>query len=342
MQSIVILCNPSLLCPQNMINSRYIDDLGQQLVKSVYYKLVCIFALLCTPVYAANEEQANVGAWSLGVNVGVGQRSAFIIGQDDLDIYLLPDFHYYGERLFFDNGTLGYTFHEQEEFAFSLIAEINPYGLYFEQSAFGESFNTLYLSKFSGISGEATEGDSEGLNGVITTTPGNPTSPSTSGPGFGHNANTDSYNLPKPDLSADIGFLANWFLTNNQDISIKLVRDISSKHSGVRAKFNWSFKHQISQIKLRTNIGFDWLDTDSSNYYFGLSPENTNFQTSHYETKSSINPFISISATMPLTPNMSLIAHLKYLKLDSAISASPLTSQGYTVTQFAGIHYKFW
>lgn len=308
-------------------------------MKSIGYKLVCLCALFGAVFANANEEQADVGAWSLGVNLGLGQRSAFITGQDDLDIYLLPDFHYYGEQWFLDNGTLGYTLSEQNQYALSLIAEVNPYGLYFEQSAFGESFTPLYLFSPNAISGEATEEDAGDLHGFVST---GPVDPSSEHPNSGNNLKGDAYQLPKPDLSLDFGIQGNWFLADNQDITFKLVSDISSKHSGYRAKFNWSLRHQISEVKLRLNIGFDWLSADASNYYFGISPEQSSSQMSHYETGSTVNPFVSVTGSLPLTKNISLVAHLKYLKLDSAITNSPLTSQGHSVTHFAGIHYKFW
>lgn len=310
-------------------------------MKSLGYKLACILTLLCSFSSTATLEQVDVGAWSLGVNIGIGQRSAFITGQDDLDIYLLPNFHYYGEQFFFDNGTLGYTFQDQENFALSFIGELNPYGLYFEQSAFGESFNSLYLLDSSSINGGTTEENNQGSN-LVSTDPGTPSSGNPNAPDFGPSFNNDAYSLPKPSLSLDAGIQANWFLTNNQDLTVKFVRDISNEHSGFRGKFNWAVKRQLSQVKMRLNLGFDWLDNKASNYYFGISPDDINFNSAQYQTGSSINPFIAVTANIPITRNMSFIAHLKYLKLDSAIADSPMTSQSYSVTHFAGIHYKFW
>ena len=143
-------------------------------MNSVIAKFVCLFALLSSSLTIANEEQADIGAWSIGVNLGIGQRSAFITGQDALDIHVLPSFYYYGEHWFLDNGTLGYTFEQQEDYAFSFIGEVNPYGLYFEQSAFGESFNSLYLLSPNSVSGEGTDGSSEDLKGLVTTDPSDP------------------------------------------------------------------------------------------------------------------------------------------------------------------------
>lgn len=309
-------------------------------MKSLGYKLSCILLLLCSLSSIATQEQVDVGAWSLGVNVGIGQRSAFITGQEDLDIYLLPDFHYYGEQLFFDNGTLGYTFKDQNNYAFSVIGELNPYGLYFEQSAFGESFNSLYLLDSNSINGEATESSDQGT--LISTDPGSPSFGNPNAPDFGPSISNNVYSLPTPSISLDAGIQANWFLTSQQDVTVKLVRDVSNKHSGFRAKFNWAVKQQFGHVKMRVNLGFDWLDNKASNYYFGISPEHVGFNSAQYQTGSSINPFMSVTASIPITQNTSFIAHLKYLKLDTAIANSPMTNQSYSVTHFAGIHYKFW
>ena len=311
-------------------------------MKSFAAKLACILSLLISSYAFANDGQADVGAWSIGINAGLGQRSAFITGQDDLDIYLLPDIHYYGEQFFFDNGTLGYTLSEQQDFAFSLIGELNPYGLYFEQSAFGESFNSLYLLNSRSIAGESSEANSEQPNGLVTTDPNSLVFGTSEEPSIGDHFSGDVYNLPKPDLSIDLGVQGNWFFSDNQSITVKLVKDVSSKHSGFRAKFNWSMHQRIAQVKLNLSLGFDWLSEDASNYYFGISPQSPEFAGRGYKTGSSTNPFVAITGSYPISKKLSLVAHLKYLKLDADIADSPITSESYTLTHFAGIHYKFW
>lgn len=310
-------------------------------MKFAWLKFVSISSLLfCSFAWAESaqdaNEQADIGSWSFGINIGFGQRSTFITGQDDVDIFVLPDIHYYGEQFFFDNGTLGYTLAESENHVFSVITELNPYGLYFEQSAFGESFNSLYLFDQAGTSvSESFTDDSQ----LVTSAPDDDT---TNNNAFDQESRSTSYNWPRPDLSLDFGIQHNWFISATQDITVKLARDISGEHSGFRGKFTWSLKHQLPSVKLRLNLGFDWLDNKSSNYYFGLSPTPLELQDNQYELGSSINPFVSITASTPITKHLSLISHLKYLKFDSSIADSPVTNGKHAVTYFAGIHYKFW
>ncbi len=305
-------------------------------VNSVWLKLISVGSLLFTSFTWAETEHADVGSWSFGVNLGLGQRSTFITGQDDVNIFVLPDVHYYGEQLFFDNGTLGYTLKETENHVFSAITELNPYGLYFEQSALGESFNPLFLvDQGAQVSSELFEDESR----VVTESPIDAENANNS---FDQGSDYPSYSLPKPDLSLDLGMQHNWFINESQNVTIKLVADVTNRHSGFRGKFTWSTKHQIEAVRLKLNLGFDWLDSKSSNYYFGLVPTIAELENDKYELGSTINPYLSLTASIPLSEKMSLVSHVKYLKFDTDINHSPVTSKGYSLTHFAGIHYKFW
>lgn len=305
-------------------------------VNSVWLKLISVGSLLFTSLAWAETEHVDVGSWSVGVNFGLGQRSTFITGQDDVNIFVLPDIHYYGEQLFFDNGTLGYTLAETENHVFSAITELNPYGLYFEQSALGESFNPLFLvDQGAQASSELSSDDTR----LMTEPPADGTNVNNA---FEQERDYLSYSLPKPDLSLDLGVQHNWFINASQNVTIKVVADVSNRHSGFRGKFTWSKKHLLGSVRLKFNLGFDWLDSKSSNYYFGLVPTIAELENDKYELGSTINPYMSLTASIPLSEKMSLVSHVKYVKFDADINHSPVTSKGYSLTHFAGIHYKFW
>lgn len=307
-------------------------------VKSVWCKLIAISSLLLSCSLFANDEQADVGSWSFGVNLGLGQRSSFITGQDDVDILLLPNIHYYGDQLFFDNGMLGYTLLETKDQALSVVTELNPYGLYFDQSTFGETFNPLYLVTEPTL----TSADSFADETKLVTEP--PVHSDHNSSTFEQSLDSANYRLPKPSISLDFGVQHNWFISPTQSIAFKLVSDVSSKHSGHRGKLTWSMAHRIRSVSVKFNLGFDWLDHKSSNYYFGLHPDPAlvEFKNQQYKLGSSLNPFFSVTANMPLTENIAFVSHFKYVKFDTDIAHSPITSKAYSMTHFAGIHYKFW
>lgn len=305
----------------------------ESLVKFFWLKLIVIGSVLWSCYALAEDSQVDVDSWSIGVNLGLGQRSTFITGQEDVNIFLLPDIRFYSEKLFFDNGTLGYTFKETSEHVFSAITELNPYGLYFEQSAFGESFNPLFLVN------EASSDSSQGATRLVTELP---VSSDTEGNAFDQSVDYPNYSLPKPNISLDMGVQHNWFIADNQSVTIKLIKDVTGEHSGLRGKFTWSIKHEFEPVRVKLNMGFDWLDSKSSNYYFALTPDQSRLAHKNYQLGSNVNPFLSVTASMPLTKKMTLVSHIKYLKLDSEINQSPVTSKGYALTHFAGIHYKLW
>lgn len=284
---------------------------------------------------SATAGQVSINNWSIGVNVGFGQRTSFITGQDDLAIYLLPDIQYYGEQVFFDNGTLGYTLTESEQVSWSLITELNPYGLYFERSALGESFNPLFLVS----NNDEPQSFDSGRDIGLTAEP--PELSIATSPTLAERDGAMSYHWPKPSLSLDAGLQLNWFINQTQSITAKVVKDINSKHSGLRAKVTWSKLVQWQQLQLVSAIGAEYLDAKASNYYFALTPQDAEFKTQTYQMGGSINPFISLSLSRPINDSLKLVSHIKYMKLASGISDSPVTDRSYTATYFLGLNYQF-
>ena len=303
----------------------------------VIFCLACVAAPLLT---SAKEQSTEIGEWSLGLNFGLGKRSTFILNQEDLNFYILPDFHYYGEKLFFDNGTLGYTLYERQNYAFSAITELNPYGFYFDQSAFGESFDRLYVLQAENANIQSSDRVTSSDQFIVDESLadlGSVLGPTSDGE---YLVDRDALTkIHKPGFSLDAGLQLNWFF-QQQQVTVKLVTDVSSEHKGSRARINWVRSNKFGDLGMQWGIGFDWLDKATSSYYFAVNTSSTKTALSK-RLSDTINPFISLTTSYPLATNLFLVAHLKYLKLDSEISKSPIVNANHSVTQFMGLNYKF-
>lgn len=78
--------------------------------------------------------------WRLGIAVGYGERSNPLIQADDVPIIVDVDIAWFGKRAFFDNGDVGFTFHDGETATVSLVGRINSDRLFFTRA------NTRFVS----------------------------------------------------------------------------------------------------------------------------------------------------------------------------------------------------
>ena len=65
--------------------------------------------------------------------LGAGQRSNPLYDGDSFPMLILPDFSYYTESWFIDNGTVGYSLIQNDRFAASLVMRLNPEKGYFQR-----------------------------------------------------------------------------------------------------------------------------------------------------------------------------------------------------------------
>ena len=76
-----------------------------------------LIALGAAPAVAADESP-----WRLGVALGYGERSNPLAQSEDIPIVVDLDIAWFGERFFFDNGDLGFTFADNRLVTASVVA----------------------------------------------------------------------------------------------------------------------------------------------------------------------------------------------------------------------------
>ena len=69
--------------------------------------------------------------WRLGIALGYGLRTNPLVQSDDIPIIVDIDISWFGDRFFFDNGDLGFTFLDNEFVTTSLVGRINSDRVFF-------------------------------------------------------------------------------------------------------------------------------------------------------------------------------------------------------------------
>ena len=92
--------------------------------------LIFCSGLLVSSCHAENYNY-DVRKWDLTIGLGYGKSTNPFIGADDIPSYLSLDFSIYGKRFFFDNGELGFTVINKQNFGFNIIVTYNSERIYY-------------------------------------------------------------------------------------------------------------------------------------------------------------------------------------------------------------------
>lgn len=256
---------------------------------------------------ASQEVEAN--KWYLGVNTGAGVITNPLHGGKNLPLILLPEIAYYGEKWFFDNGRLGYAFHETSSHVFNVVAEFNPETRFFIDFHPSNVFALQTSSSFVN-STEKNELNAERIS---------------------------VNDISKRRWALDAG-LSYHYIHNNHIFSLQALADVSNVYKGTRSAVQWQTLQQIGQLELTPSLGVWYKSAKLNDYFYGLSAK----ETSHGKigVGSSWQPYAKIDARWPLSEGNSLRFHLAYYDY-SGVDDSPLFEHTYSMTAFIGFNHIF-
>lgn len=274
---------------------------------------------------------ATTNEWQIAIALGYGQIESAVLGQEDFNLYLVPSVSYYGEKVFFDNGTLGYSLKETAAHSFSLVSEINPHIAQFYGSHPSNIFviNSMGSSESEPSTGASNDSQDDGP------------------PSFIQDVRTH-LTLQQPDWSIDAGIQYNWFASNNSQIIGHYFIDVTGVHSGQRAAVSWAYTQPLSGVKawqknwsVSFNLGLEWLDKNTTQYYYGVDQRNTQFAYAYHQTDNALNHTVKISIQKALSKQLTLVALWKKQYFDSELANSPLIVNDAPTTYFMGVMYGF-
>lgn len=103
--------------------------------------LLALVLTISFAAFSANAEDSDVcsnstdcieiGRWDIGIALGYGNKSNPLKDFNDIPIYAVPTIAYYGDNWFFDNGNIGYTLTEGENYTINLVTAFSNDSAFF-------------------------------------------------------------------------------------------------------------------------------------------------------------------------------------------------------------------
>ena len=123
------------------------------------------------------------------------------------------------------------------------------------------------------------------------------------------------------------------FETHGITGQLDLLHEITGENHGNEVRAALGIPLIESSNSLTANAGFTWESAAVVNYYYGAPGV--------YQGGGSINPFVKLGYSRPLSGRWRLLAFVHCERLGNAIADSPIVNARYVVTAFAGANYAF-
>lgn len=265
-----------------------------------------------------NDECIAVGEWDISLGLGYGEIANPLYGGDDITLVLLPSIRYYGEKLFFERTTLGYSFIENDTFALSAITQPNRENAFFSRW----HANNIFVDSLRFESGNFTDQPET----ILVNQP----------------INIDVSKVQKRRWALDAGIQLNWFLADNMQAQVKILHDVNHVYSGFNAQF--AFSHQLvinPKTRLASSFGAYWLSANLTDYYYGIDWQDNLPSSVYHQGKSAFNPYLSVKMTYQFNANWQLTGRIYYERLDNNIQQSPLIDDDNVSSYYVALVYVF-
>lgn len=256
-----------------------------------------------------------VGHWNFSVALGAGVRTNPLVHGTDIPLVVIPQFSYYGKRVFIENLDVGVTLVEGDTQTFSLVASPGYDRVFFYRS----DLQNIFLGGLPGSSA-SPGGASASPGGANASTPGSPAQ------------KPEAF----PSRPRQVTYLAGpeWtFKSGGVSAQVDFLHEITGRNHGDEVRAALAVPMTRARNPVTVTVGLTWKSAAIVNYYYGAP--------NIYEGGSAVNPFVKLGYTRRLTPHWRLTALAQYEYLDKAIADSPIVAQHYVATVFAGATYEF-
>ncbi|ABZ75508.1 MltA-interacting MipA family protein [Shewanella halifaxensis HAW-EB4] len=263
-----------------------------------------------------NTDCIEVGRWDLGLALGYGNKSNPLKGYKDIPLYIVPTIAYYGDSWFFDNGNIGYTLAEGENYTVNLITTFSS------DSAFFYRWDPSNIFLFSGSSNQRA------VSPAISTF----SDRATPEPVIGELENRNFTYL---------GGAEAFIYTRFGIVHASVAHDILDVHGGLESKLKWFYNIPLDRWNFEFAAVLDWKSEEVVDYYYGVRPSESLYWNQKYQAESALNKSIEFTGQYLLTENWNLLLVARYTDIADEIVDSPLVDKDYTTTYFVGAAYRF-
>lgn len=260
-----------------------------------------------------------VASWQISLAMGAGYRSNPLYGGHNWPLWLMPDFSYYDEHFFFDNGTVGYSWSLQPDLTLSLVSRLNEEHGFFRRHSAVNLFQSPMISDV-GIAGPAQK--------------------------FMLRKELSIAQVDKRPMALDAGLQLNWFLSGVH-LTLNWWHDVSQQYDGQHLKLAVSkgWQHWTGHWQLGAALA--WKDQRLMNTYYGLSEQEGDGL--EYRALDSWQPEVSLQWSYPLNERWQLLSFWKYRWLNTDVEVpslnmrlqSPLLQESSVRSWFVGLSYRF-
>jgi outer membrane protein len=263
-----------------------------------------------------NDDCIEVGRWDIGLALGYGVKTNPLKDFDDIPIYVTPTFAYYGESWFLDNGNIGYTLVEDEQFTINLGTSFSTDSAYFHRwdpsNIFIAGTSQLAITSVSQTGARSFSAREDAI-----------------------------FNELEDRHFTLLGGMEAFIYTRFGIINLALAHDLFNVHSGTQAKFKWLYNLTLNQWQFELAAVADWKSEQIVDYYYGVRPSENSYWSEHYRPGSATNLGLELTTQYVINQHWELLFLARYTELGDAIVASPLINKQNTNTFFVGTSYRF-
>lgn len=290
--------------------------MGHVSMKSVVWLFLTCFLVSGAALACSRDEDGCVESeqFQMSVALGAGQRSNPLYDGESFPMLLLPDFSYYTDSWFIDNGTLGYSLAQNDQFAVSLVMRLNSEKGYFQRWFAGNVITMNTSGSF--LPPEVETGAERSVSTVSVE------------------------QVKKRPTAVDAGLQFNWFGEQWQS-RLNLWQDVNSKYEGQNASLSWSRFWPLAGGQFDLSTTLHWKSAKLIDTYYGVG-EDELYYLERYQGRASWQPELRVGWQKALTSRWSVLTFYRYLHLDDAMTDSPLVQDNSVQTWFIGMSYRFY
>lgn len=290
--------------------------MGHVSMKSVVWLFLTCFLVSSAALACTKDEEGCIESeqFQLSVALGAGQRSNPLYDGESFPMLLLPDFSYYTDSWFIDNGTVGYSLAQNDQFAVSLVMRLNSEKGYFQRWFAG---NVITMNTSGALLPPEVETGTEKSMSAVSVE-----------------------HVKKRPTAVDAGLQFNWFGEQWQS-RLNLWQDVNSKYEGQNASLSWSRFWPLAGGQFDLSTTLYWKSAKLIDTYYGVGDDEL-YYLQRYQGRASWQPELRLGWQKALNSRWSVLTFYRYLHLDSAMTDSPLVQKDSVQTWFVGMSYRFY
>lgn len=263
--------------------------------------ITAAIALALSALAPTGNAMAEESPWRLGIALGYGERSNPLALSEDIPILVDLDVAWFGERFFFDNGDLGFTFADNRLVTANLVARVNSDRVFFGRT------NTRFVNV--SLAGEA-------LPLAVELT------------------------IPDRDyaIEAGIELLAGGRWGHLQATAH---HDVSGTHDGYELDVEYGFGVRGGRLYIEPMLGASYKSRAMNDYYWGVRPDEASGALPAYSAGAGVNLRGGVRVGYHFSRSWALTFAAQYERLNSEAADSPVVVDDSVVGYFAGLAYRF-